>query len=101
MSDCLRPFGVFASYGSASGQIEAFNINLLSAKGSLFATRPTLFAFLADRARLDTMARELFDVVASGVVKVDISDRAPLAEAVRVHRDLEGRKTTGSVVLIP
>ena len=99
--DCLRPFGVFASYGSASGPVEAFNLGILGQKGSLFATRPTLFTFLADRARLDTMARELFEVVASGVVKVDISDRAPLADAVRVHRDLEGRKTTGSIVLIP
>ena len=99
--DCLRPFGVFASYGSASGPVEAFNLGILGQKGSLFATRPTLFTFLADRARLDTMAKELFEVVASGVVKVDISDRAPLAEAARVHRDLEGRKTTGSIVLIP
>ena len=99
--DCLRPLGVFASYGSASGPVEAFNLGILGQKGSLFATRPTLFTFLADRARLDIMARELFEVVASGVVKVDISDRAPLADAVRVHQDLEGRKTTGSIVLIP
>jgi NADPH2:quinone reductase len=99
--DALRPFGVFASFGSASGPIEAFNLGLLGQKGSLFATRPTLFTFLADRARLDTMASELFEVVASGAVKVDISDRAPLAEAARVHRDLEGRRTTGSIVLIP
>jgi NADPH2:quinone reductase len=99
--DCLRPFGVFASFGSASGPVEAFNLGLLGQKGSLFATRPTLFTFLADRARLDTMASELFEVVASGVVKVDISDRAPLAEAARVHRDLEGRRTTGSIVLTP
>jgi NADPH2:quinone reductase len=99
--DCLRPFGVFASYGSASGPVEAFNLGLLGQKGSLFATRPTLFTFLADRARLDTMAKELFEVVGSGIVKVDISDRAPLAEAARVHRDLEARRTTGSIVLIP
>ena len=99
--DCLRPFGVFASYGSASGPVEAFNIGLLAQKGSLFATRPTLFSFMADRARLETMARELFEVVGSGVVKVDISERAPLAEAARVHRDLEGRRTTASIVLIP
>jgi NADPH2:quinone reductase len=99
--DALRPFGVFASFGSASGPIEAFNLGLLGQKGSLFATRPTLFTFLADRARLDTMAKELFEVVASGAVKVDISDRAPLAEAARVHRDLEGRRTTGSIVLVP
>ena len=99
--DCLRPFGVFASYGSASGPVEAFNLGLLGQKGSLFATRPTLFTFLADRARLESMARELFEMVGSGVVKVEISDRAPLAEAARVHRDLEARRTTGSIVLIP
>jgi NADPH2:quinone reductase len=99
--DCLRPFGVFASYGSASGPVEAFNLGLLGQKGSLFATRPTLFTFLADRARLETMAKELFEVVGSGAVKVDISVRAPLAEAARLHRDLEARRTTGSLVLIP
>ena len=99
--DCLRPFGVFASYGSASGPVEAFNLGLLGQKGSLFATRPTLFTFLADRARLETMAKDLFEVVGSGAVKVDISERAPLAEAARVHRDLEARRTTGSIVLIP
>jgi NADPH2:quinone reductase len=99
--DCLRPFGMFASFGSASGPVEAFNLGLLGQKGSLFATRPTLFTFLADRARLEVMARELFEVVASGAVKVAISERAPLSEAARVHRDLEGRRTTASVVLIP
>jgi NADPH2:quinone reductase len=99
--DCLRPLGMFASFGSASGPVEAFNLGLLGQKGSLFATRPTLFTFLADRARLDTMAAELFEVVGSGVVKVGISESAPLAEAARVHRDLEARRTTGSVVLIP
>jgi len=99
--DCLRPFGVFASYGSASGPVEGFNLGLLGQKGSLFATRPTLFTFLADRARLETMAKELFEVVGSGAVKVEISDRAPLAEAARLHRDLEARRTTGSLVLIP
>ena len=99
--DCLRPFGVFASFGSASGPVEGFNLGLLGQKGSLFATRPTLFTFLADRARLDTMARELFDVVGAGVVKVAISESAPLADAARVHRDLEGRRTTASIVLIP
>jgi NADPH:quinone reductase len=99
--DCLRPFGVFASYGSASGPVEAFNLGLLGQKGSLFATRPTLFTFIADRARLETMARELFEVVGSGIVKVEISERAPLMEAARVHRDLEARRTTASIVLIP
>ncbi len=99
--DCLRPFGVFASYGSASGGIEFFNLALLAQKGSLFATRPTLFTFLADRARLDKMARELFAVVSSGAVKIEIATRAPLAEAARVHAALEARQTTASMVLIP
>ena len=99
--DCLQPFGVFASYGSASGGIEAFNIGLLGPKGSLFATRPTLFTFLADRARLEKMAKDLFKVVGDGDVKIDVSETAPLAEVARVHSELEARKTTGSIVLIP
>ncbi len=99
--DCLKPFGTFVSYGSASGGIEAFNLGLLSQKGSLFATRPTLFTFLADRGRLEKMARDLFKVVASGAVKVQVTQRAPLAEAARVHAALEGRETTASIVLIP
>jgi NADPH2:quinone reductase len=99
--DCLRPLGIFVSYGSASGPVEAFNLGILAQKGSLFATRPTLFTFLADRARLEPMAKELFEIVGSGAVKIDVSERAPLAEAARVHRDLEARRTTGSIVLIP
>jgi NADPH:quinone reductase len=99
--DCLRPFGVFASFGSASGPIESFNIGLLAQKGSLFATRPVLFTFLADRARLERMARDLFRVVQSGEVKIDIQSRLPLAEAARAHQALEARETTGSTILLP
>ena len=99
--DCLRPFGMFASYGSASGGIESFNLALLAQKGSLFATRPTLFTFLADRARLDKMARDLFAVVSSGDVKIGIAARAPLADAARIHAALEARQTTASMVLVP
>ena len=99
--DCLRPFGVFASYGSASGPVDAFNLSILGGKGSLFATRPTLFTFLADRARLETMAKELFEVVGAGIVRIGISERALLADVARVHRELEGRQTTASIVLIP
>ena len=99
--DCLRPFGTFASYGSASGAIESFNIALLAQKGSLFATRPTVFTFVADRARLDRMARELFAVVQSGEVKIAIGSRLPLAEAASAHEALEGRGTTGSTILLP
>jgi NADPH2:quinone reductase len=99
--DCLRPFGTFASYGAASGTIENFSIGLLAQKGSLFATRPTLFTFLADRARLERMARDLFSVLRSGAVKIKIGARLPLAEAGRAHAALEARETTGSTVLIP
>ena len=99
--DCLRPFGTFASYGSASGAIESFNIALLAQKGSLFATRPTVFTFVADRARLDRMARELFAVVQSGEVKIAIGSRLPLAEAASAHEALEARGTTGSTILLP
>ena len=99
--DCLRPFGMFASYGSASGPIEAFNLAILGGKGSLFATRPTLFTFLADRARLEPMAAELFEVVGNGTVKIEVSEVAPLAEAARIHTALEARKTTASIVLVP
>ena len=99
--DCLRPLGMFASYGSASGPIEAFNIGILATKGSLYVARPTLFTYIADRARLETMADELFEVVEDGKVKISVTEKAPLAEAARMHAALEGRKTTGSVVLIP
>jgi NADPH:quinone reductase len=99
--DCLRPFGMFVSFGSASGGIEAFNLGLLAQKGSLIATRPTLFTFLADRSRAEKMARELFRVVADGDVKIQISKRFPLAEASQAHIALEGRETTGSLILMP
>ena len=99
--DCLRPFGVFASFGSASGPVEGFNLAMLGQKGSLFATRPTLFTFLADRARLERMARDLFRVVQSGDVKITISSRLPLADAARAQEALEGRQTTGSTILLP
>jgi NADPH:quinone reductase len=99
--DSLKPFGVFASYGSASGPVEGFNLALLAQKGSLFATRPTLFTFLADRTRLEQMACDLFRVVQSGAVKISISSRVPLAEAASAHLALEGRETTGSTILLP
>ncbi len=99
--DCLRPFGTFVSFGSASGNIEAFNLGLLAQKGSLYATRPTLFTHLADEARLTEMAARLMDVVGSGKVKIAVNARYPLAEAAEAHRALEGRKTTGATVLLP
>ncbi len=97
--DCLRPFGMFASFGSASGPVESFNLGLLAQKGSLFATRPTLFAFLASRQLMEKMARDLFRVVESRDVKIGIQSRVPLAEAPRAHEALEARRTTGSTIL--
>ena len=99
--DCLRPLGTFASFGSASGPIEPFNLAILGQKGSLVATRPTLFTFIADRARYEEMAARLFEVIASGRVKIPVARQWPLAEAVAAHRALEGRETTGSMILVP
>lgn len=99
--DCLRPLGMFASFGSASGPIEAFNINILAGKGSLFATRPTLNTYTATREGLLATANDLFAVVSSGAVKIPVNQKYPLKEAAQAHRDLESRKTTGSSILIP
>ena len=99
--DCLKPLGMFASFGSASGQVEAFNINLLQAKGSLFATRPTLNHYAAKRDDLLAMAKDLFEVVGSGAVKIDVAGSYPLKDARKAHEDLEARKTTGSLILVP
>jgi NADPH2:quinone reductase len=99
--DCLKPLGMFVSFGSASGPIKAFDINLLQHKGSLFATRPTLNHYAAKREDLVATANDLFDVVASGAVKIPINQKYPLKEAQQAHRDLEGRNTTGSTILVP
>jgi len=99
--DCLKPLGTFVSFGSASGAIEAFPLNLLTQKGSLFATRPTLATYTASREDLLKTARDLFRVVSKGDVKIAIHQTAPLEDAVRVHQALEGRETTGATVLIP
>jgi NADPH2:quinone reductase len=99
--DCLRPLGYFVSFGSASGQIEAFNINILQAKGSLFATRPTLNSYAAKREDLLSISSDLFKVVGSGAVKIPINQKYPLKDAAKAHKDLEGRNTTGSSILIP
>jgi NADPH2:quinone reductase len=97
--DCLRPFGTFVSFGSASGPVPPFNLALLTPK-ALFATRPSLFAFISDETRLREMAARLFAAVASGV-KIPVHATKPLAEAAEVHRALEGRATTGATVMIP
>src|SRR5262249_42358794 len=99
--DCICPLGMFVSFGSASGPIPAFDVNLLQFKGSLFATRPTLNTYGAKRADLLAMADDLFAVVGSGAVKIPVNQKYPLKEAAKAHRDLEGRGTTGSSILIP
>lgn len=99
--DCLKPRGLWVSFGNASGPIEAFEIGLLAAKGSLFATRPSLATYTASRADLVAGAGDLFDVVASGAVEIRVEQRYNLADAARAHRDLETRRTTGSSVLLP
>ena len=99
--DCIRPRGLFVSFGNASGPVDAFNLGLLAQKGSLFATRPTLFGYAGQRDALIAMAKDLFDVVASGAVKIPIHHRYALKDVAEAHRALEGRKTTGASVLLP
>ena len=99
--DCLRPLGLFVSFGSASGPIEAFNLGLLATKGSLYVTRPTLNTYSAERVNFEKMARDLFRAIADGAVKIPLHKTMPLDAAVQAHRELEGRATTGSTVLIP
>lgn len=99
--DCIRPLGMFVSFGSSSGPIDAFNINILQQKGSLFATRPTLNTYTAKREDLLKTANDLFDKVGRGAVKIPINQTYPLKDAQKSHRDLEGRETTGSSILIP
>ena len=99
--DCLSPRGFMVTFGNASGPVPPFEPAILSQKGSLYITRPTLMAYTATREDLLASANDLFDVVASGAVKININQRYPLAEAGQAHRDLEARKTTGSTILLP
>jgi NADPH2:quinone reductase len=99
--DCIKPLGMFASFGNASGSIEAFNINILQTKGSLFCTRPTLNTYAAKREDLLSIANNLFSVVGSGKVKIPVNQTYALKDVRKAHEDLEARKTTGSTVLIP
>jgi NADPH:quinone reductase len=99
--DCLHPLGYFVSFGSASGQIDAFNINILQTKGSLFATRPTLNHYVAKREDLVAVANDLFDKVGSGAVKIPVNQTYKLKDAQKAHKDLESRDTTGSSILVP
>ncbi|KQM80180.1 quinone oxidoreductase [Xylophilus sp. Leaf220] len=97
--DCLRPFGLMASFGNASGPAPAFAPGMLGAKGSLYVTRQTLFTHIATRESTQAMADELFEVVASGQVRIHIAQRYPLEDVQQAHRDLEARKTTGCSIL--
>ena len=99
--DCLAPLGMMVSFGNASGAVTQVNPGVLAAKGSLFLTRPTLATYTATREDLLASAAELFDVVRSGVVAIEVNQTYPLREAAQAHRDLEARKTTGSTVLLP
>jgi NADPH2:quinone reductase len=99
--DCLQPLGMMVSFGNASGAVPPFSIALLAQKGSLFLTRPILATYVQKREDLVASAQELFEVVASGAVKISVNQRYALKDAAQAHRDLEARKTTGSTVLIP
>jgi len=99
--DCLRPMGMWVLFGQSSGVIQNFDMNVLAQKGSLFATRPTLFVYAAKRDALEKMAAELMEVVKGGQVKIEIGQEFALKDAAEAHRALEGRETSGATVLIP
>jgi NADPH2:quinone reductase len=99
--DCLQPLGMLVMFGNGSGPVPPFDLGLLAQKGSLFITRPTLMTYTAKREDLEASASELFDVVKSGKVKIEVNQTYALKDAAQAHRDLEGRKTTGSTVLLP
>ncbi len=98
--DCLAPLGLMVSFGQSSGLVEPFSINILTGKGSLYVTRPTLAHYASTTEKLRAMAKELFDVVAAGIVKIEIGQTYQLKDVAQAHRDLEARKTTGSTVLL-
>jgi len=99
--DCLRPRGLMVSFGNSSGPVPPFELSLLQQKGSLYITRPTLVSYTGKREDLVATAKDLFDVVASGKVKIEVNHRYPLKDAAQAQQDLEARKTTGSTILIP
>ncbi len=99
--DSLRPLGMLVTYGNASGPVPPFDLLQLSQKGSLFVTRPTIVHYTAKRADLEALGAELFEIVASGKVRIEVNQTYPLKDAAQAHRDLEARKTTGSTILVP
>lgn len=99
--DVLKPLGMFACFGQSSGVIPPFDLGILAQKGSLFATRPTLFNYIAKRTDLEKTAAELFEVVGSGAVKIEINQSYALKDAGKAHEDLEARRTTGTTILLP
>ncbi len=99
--DSLRPLGLMVTFGNASGPPPLLDVGVLGRKGSLFLTRPTIFSYIARREDLEQAAAEVFEIVRSGKVKVEVSRTWPLAQAAEAHRALEGRQTTGSLVLLP
>ena len=99
--DCLQVRGLLALFGNSSGAVDALNTGLLAAKGSLYVTRPTLMGYVAKREELVAAAKELFDLVLAGKIQVTPRQQYALKDAAQAHRDLEGRKTTGSTVLVP
>jgi NADPH2:quinone reductase len=98
--DCLHRRGMMASFGNASGPVDPFPPTLLAQKGSLFLTRPTMYDYVATREELETAAKDLFDMVASGKVKIEVKQRFALKDAAEAHRALEGRRTSGSTILV-
>jgi NADPH2:quinone reductase len=99
--DCLAPRGLMVSFGNASGPVPPFALTELVSRGSLYITRPTLASYTATREALDSTAKDLFDVVASGKVRIQINQRYALKDVAQAHADLEARKTTGSTILLP
>ena len=99
--DCLSPLGMMVSYGNSSGPVPPFSLTELSSRGSLFITRPTLFSYAGKREDLEAMSADLFNMVESGKVRIDINQRYALRDVAQAHYDLEARQTTGSTILIP
>ena len=99
--ECLRPLGMMVLFGAASGPVPAFDLGLLAKMGSLFITRPTLFTYVAQRSDLLAISGDLFDVVTSGKVKIEVNQTYALKDAAQAQTDLVARKTTGSTILLP